>query len=72
MSVRKATAYVPFSDEAIVDHAIGTEADQDAASTRIEARHAEQRARWDALPWYIRLRVRLAASVARIVARRQS
>jgi hypothetical protein len=63
--IRKATATVLVSDEAIVDGGLGTPEDQAAAAGRIEARAAEAHLRWTELPLRRRLRIRVASRVRR-------
>ena len=53
--VRKNAAYVPVSDEAIVDYELGTAQDQRYAQGRIVYRELRAKARWRALPWWTRL-----------------
>ena len=54
-------AWVPITDEAIVDFGLGTPEQQQAAAARLHARELETRARWAALPMRVRLTRRLRA-----------
>lgn len=57
----KLAAWIPVSDELIVDAGIGAPEEQAAAAQRIDARLRESRERWRSLPFWIRARRRLVA-----------
>jgi hypothetical protein len=55
MTVEKLSAWIPVSDEMVVDYGIGTTEQQAESQNRIQARWDELERQWRALPWYVRL-----------------
>lgn len=52
--VEQIAAWVPVTDESIVDFGIGTPEEIEAAARRIEVRERAAERRWRALPWRVR------------------
>ena len=61
LELRKIAAWLPASDESIVDFSLGTTEEQRAAADRLEARRLEARAAWYALPLRVRVWRQLVA-----------
>jgi hypothetical protein len=55
VTVTKLSAWIPVTDEAIVDYGIGTPGQQAAAARRLGLHQARARARWLGLPLRVKL-----------------
>lgn len=54
VTVEKISAWIPVSDEMVVDYGIGTPEQIAESSARLEMHRQEDERRWRALPWYVR------------------
>lgn len=54
IGVEKISAWIPVTDEDIVDFHIGTEEQQAAAQARIDRDRRKMDRWWRRIPWYIR------------------
>lgn len=53
--VQKSSAWVPVSDEDIIDFGLGTREQQAAAAARLDREEARQARYWSSLPFHVRL-----------------
>ena len=55
VTVEKLSAWIPATDELLLDAQAGSGEFLTMLRERVDARHAEEEREWRALPWYVRV-----------------